>query len=607
MRFHYCLCLGSLVILKVLINCAEVPTATSLLNIPSVLLHVITGYYNDISLYLNLESASHHFQLAFSTYPLKELIKRRFKVPELVTDEVSYNEKELKCLLPYVKFAKNNNHIYNALKHDFLHRDKFHVLIPNLIKFFDRIDPKRHRYDELRILIRHKKLDTIFENQASLFNDYTSMMLYSSESVHNIQEYVTAYPETMNYIREYFNRDLNVTKYHYGKNENFLKWVKQALISGISDDIFLTGFPEILVILLKSESSIWTKMFVPRERFLEFFHRLAVIINDLPFETLEDKEYIKLLNTVRFGPEDPNIYDEKIKPKSYTPEKLLTLCHCASLGFKMDLFMQLLPEILPHIKEYPNKLDNMVSDSDPPLQLHKFLFDVHSFSDLSFRESIYGHTGFIGCLLKYYRIHYFEWNGINILIVFQTSPEAVESGFPKDIGFNFVYDNEDLMLESVRSIPFIMKFENVSLFVKFIVECFTRFPNICCFLNAENLNLILKSESTCQLLHEIVQGNPLRSDPLFKIYLDLVLKVLDDPVPTMIGIISVSNSELSGFKSFEQLERLERLTGCQVSSLMSPDFEYFRYRLVFKYIVKTGQDLPTNLPRFTEDLVKLDK
>lgn len=276
----------------------------------------------------------------------------------------------------------------------------------------------------------------------------------------------------------------------------------------------------------------------------------------------------------------------------------------------MDLFKQLLPEIMPHINEHPNKLDNFVNDSDPPLQLHKFLFDVLTLSDASFRESIYERTGFIGRLTEHYRINSFEWNGAEILIVFQTSPEAVESGFPKGFCFNFVYNDEELLSKFVQFIPFGMKFENVSLFEKFIVDCFTRFPNITCFLNAENLKLILKSESTCQLLHEILQGNPLKSDPLFKIYLDLLLKVLDEPVPIMTGIISVSptiQAEFFRIKSFEQLERLERLTGCQVSSLMLPDFEYFKYRIVFKYIVKTGQNLPKDLPRFTEDLVELDK
>ena len=61
----------------------------------------------------------------------------------------------------------------------------------------------------------------------------------------------------------------------------------------------------------------------------------------------------------------------------------------------MDLF-KLLPEIMPHIKEHPNKLDNFVNDSGPTASLHIFLFDVILLlSDASFRESIYERTGFI--------------------------------------------------------------------------------------------------------------------------------------------------------------------------------------------------------------------
>ena len=60
------------------------------------------------------------------------------------------------------------------------------------------------------------------------------------------------------------------------------------------------------------------------------------MINDLSDET--EADFYSVLNLIRFGPEDHDIYETQIKTKLFSNEQLLLLCHCASLANKMDVF-----------------------------------------------------------------------------------------------------------------------------------------------------------------------------------------------------------------------------------------------------------------------------
>ena len=47
-------------------------------------------------------------------------------------------------------------------------------------------------------------------------------------------------------------------------------------------------------------------------------------------------------NLIRFGPDDPNIYESQIRHRMYIQTEIDLFCHCASLSNKMTLFDQLI-------------------------------------------------------------------------------------------------------------------------------------------------------------------------------------------------------------------------------------------------------------------------
>ena len=62
---------------------------------------------------------------------------------------------------------------------------------------------------------------------------------------------------------------------------------------------------------------------------------------------------------------------------------------------------------------------------------------------------------------------------------------------------------------------------------------------------------------------------------------------------------------LNDLKTTEQLSRLEILLGKSVSTLLKPEYDYFKYRHVFKYLIESGKPLPVNLSDNTRALLKL--
>ena len=153
---------------------------------------------------------------------------------------------------------------------------------------------------------------------------------------------------------------------------------------------------------------------------------------------------------------------------------------------------------------------------------------------------------------------------------------------------------------------------NVSLFEKFIVDYFTRFPRTFAVSSTlKNLKLILKSESTLPIITWNCSRKSALKRSIFQNLFWSSSKSFGWTCSNNDWYLSVSaplfKPNFLESSPFEQLERLERLTGCQVFPLMLPDFEYFKYRIVFKVHCQTGQNLPKDLPRFTEDLVELDR
>ena len=89
----------------------------------------------------NLGSLNKFSKDALSTFPVKPILKRYLDIPELLTDDVAENEEELKLLLPLAKFL-NPVHFCRALQCEFLNTNRFTKLLPHLLNYFDRVDPK---------------------------------------------------------------------------------------------------------------------------------------------------------------------------------------------------------------------------------------------------------------------------------------------------------------------------------------------------------------------------------------------------------------------------------------------------------------------------------
>ena len=81
-------------------------------GLPEVLLFEI-GFFLDHEFW-RLASLNRELRKAFSKFPVKRIFKMHFDIPELVTEDVAENEKELMYLLPLHKFT-NPNHLYKAL------------------------------------------------------------------------------------------------------------------------------------------------------------------------------------------------------------------------------------------------------------------------------------------------------------------------------------------------------------------------------------------------------------------------------------------------------------------------------------------------------------
>ena len=86
---------------------------------------------------------------------VKSVFKERFDIPELVTDDVDENEKELQFILDsFSKFASNPDHVYQALRSEFLYGNNFSALLPHLMRYFFRHDPKSNKIDEISVLLK---------------------------------------------------------------------------------------------------------------------------------------------------------------------------------------------------------------------------------------------------------------------------------------------------------------------------------------------------------------------------------------------------------------------------------------------------------------------
>ena len=57
------------------------------------------------------------------------------------------------------------------------------------------------------------------------------------------------------------------------------------------------------------------KIFVPKRFYPAIYRNLKTMINDLSDQ--QHADYYNVLNLIRFGPEDHEVYETQIKPKSF--------------------------------------------------------------------------------------------------------------------------------------------------------------------------------------------------------------------------------------------------------------------------------------------------
>ena len=630
---------------------AEIPPTLNAVS--SELMRVICSYLDDPFPFSTLGNLNGRFKKLFSTeLSAKSIFKEHFDIPELVTDDIGDDEPELKFIIASFSKFKNPDHLYGALRNKFLFGTNFNVLIPNLLKYFDRHDPKRFKMLEKKVLMARKKFELFFQGGSEGMNFIFNRVLNNYNNYLNFQEYVLLNPE--NYER--------FLAYKFESWFFVADWVKIALASNMPDKIF-NAFPRYHERIFDA-THIWTGFYIPRSNYPQVFERINFIIDNLEFDNttfssnesdndsdssnasssstssprsaaenvpinrldrmlnfksknIRFKRLYNLLNLIRFGPEDLHIFEEKIQNKNFEEKEIALMCHCASLANKMDLFFKLLPETVRFLRTnvYYLRLDCWIFNNDAnvgPIEMHKFIFDLHQFTDPDFRQLIYNSSDFVRNLSNYYDIIYIKWTDLTIEIVFKISPELIDSGFPETFTMNHSFTSKDLLRDYIKYFNEKVSFGNDIIYQIFLEDYFNEFGDISDHrpgLSVKNLKLIMKSDSICQWLQQRIALYLIPCQP-FEISPYELLQILDEPIDHMTNIIKIAikyiYQSLHLYETHDQFEKFEKIFGFRISILLGLDLDYFEYRQLYKYVIEKGQPLPSDLSEKTRTLLKID-
>ena len=346
-------------------------------------------------------------------FNVKRFFNERFHIPELVTADVDDNDEELKYLLKYSKFAKFADHVYQAFRHEFLYGDKINTLIPNLINYFDRYDPTRStdegkilKEEEIDVLIRRKKFDFFFKGEIPLFKNYAENIFEDYESITGLQEYICLNLEYLEHVHSYLQGLIDSDNNDDDDENSIEKWIKVALISNMPETFYIRY--QISLIKVLTSTSLWTKTFIPESRYLVLFDRINTLI-DLLFVGIE-RDYHLILNAIRFGPNDPDFYETRIRPNRFVVDQFIhVLCHCASLSNKFNLFEKFTRDYgtsslsKKYLKQCNNDIQNL------PIQIHKLYFDLYVVLSEDERHSLGNNSDFFEILSKYYLVSSINW------------------------------------------------------------------------------------------------------------------------------------------------------------------------------------------------------
>ena len=601
----------SLVLLK-LYSCAEVSKTVkttslsgSLESVPPDVLHIIGSFLD--TPFSTLGALNQTIRKKLSTFPIKNVINERLAFLDINLDEFNEDDKELRRLFVLSRFTRPN-YIFEALRYEFFVGNKFQSLLPYLKNFLEQrcpstipkvIDDYTNRLKSR--LIERMDLNYFFDSERPIFNEYASNFIKYHESIQRLQDFLLLNSNNLVSVQKYFEG----VKFFSDDGKNIITWNSMVLTSNLPDE-FLAMNPKVWEIFshkinqleeaLKSRA-IWLDYQVPIELYDTVFDRINEIIRNC-FTEAERKNYY-LLNLVRFGRPVPNLYDSEFKNKYFDDEFIDLITRCASLGNKMDLF----DKLVNHPKSYLLQnccaiYHDFAAILNPPIHKYKLLFDVHDLFASKYPDKLYDFyekSAFYKIVSHYGRVVSIHWDEGELVIVFKTPAESIEFGFPVIVVTRQQFEDLLLFKGFVESIPSKMKFDNVESLGAFLFDYSSQYQRLSFNINGENLKLIAKSE-------DIIPS--LRSKQIFfHVKLKEYLKVLDDPVPKLGDLLShyfekEECTNLYDFKTTEQLARFEDIIGAKISVLFYHDIknlDYFHARNVFRYLVKTGQQLPKNL------------
>ena len=605
----------SLALLK-LFSCAEVSKTIktamltgSLESVPPDALHIIGSFLD--TPFSTLGALNHSIRKKFSTFPIKSVINERLGFLKINLDEFNEDDKELRRLFVLSRFTRPN-YIFDALRYEFFEGNKFQSLLPYLKNFLEQRCPSNipkliDDYTNLlkSRLIERMNLNYFFDSERPIFNEYASNFIKYHENIQRLQEYLLLNSDNLVSVQKYFEG----VKFFSDDGKNIITWNSMVLTSNLPDE-FLVMNPKVWEIfsqkinqlkeVLKSRA-LWLEYQVPIDLYDTVFDRINEIIRKC-FTEAEGKHYY-LLNLVRFGRPVPNLYDSEFKDKYFDDQFIDLITRCASLGNKMDLFDKLV--------NHPNSFllqnccaiyKNFAASPNSSNQKYKLLFDVHDLIASKYPGKLYNFyekSAFYKILSQFGRVVSIHWDEGEIVVVFKTPAESIEFGFPEIVVTRQQFRNLLLFKGFVESIPSKMKFDNVESLGAFLFDYSSQYQRLSFNINGENLKLIVKSE-------DIIQS--LRSKKIFfNVKLKEYLKVLDEPVPKLGDLLlhyfeKEEWTNLYDFKTTEQLERFEDIIGAKISVLFYHDIknlDYFNARNIFRYLVKTGQQLPKDLPART--------
>ena len=625
--------LVSLIILK-LYSCAEVSTksnskiaALSLGDMCPELLNKIGSYLDNP--YASMAFVNRYIYSVFSVdYPVKRAFNERFNIPDFVDAD---NDKELRRLMNYSKFT-HPAHITAAFTHEFRYGDdKINALLPCLFNFLYRDSWTPRKFSQIPDIIKHKRFKVLFRPDKPDINQIHAYHFKDNyESIIYLQKYLLNNREHFSKVENYL---VEISYGVFGEEANYLiDWIRAALAYDMPD-MFLNRFSHRLLGFLDSPV-IWTRTFVPKENYPALFDRLIVLINQK--FTGSDLEYYMLLNSIRFGPEVldiPDIYETKIRSAPFNSRQLNLLCHCASLTNRKSLFINLLNDQRTNLLANLRIIDEKTCDMPiMPIEMCKLTFDIHEYLSLGKRQQFYEQSfDVLKIFMRYCRVTSYHratsylWDDLTLRIEFQPPIEAIESGIPERISVINRFSSISALIDSAIRFSDLMTFSNASVYESFLVSFMMKSSYMKSWymkskyidnhprINLNNLKLIMESDHLKNVLRKGLINKPNFKSPVFIVDLELLLSVVqNEPVPSMVDIISptpLSTAKIYKFKTKEQLSNLEILLGVSVTSLIDPDmfqYEYFMYRHIFKYIIDSGQTLPSNLPESTFKLLKID-